>query len=342
MNSWRQFSWAWPQGAHDLLLRAAGLPDEVRALQSYRTWLEAADFEAITYREQRLLVAIAARHGDVLRSGEERARLKGIERMLWAQSQAALAACRPALRALQQADIPVMVFKGAARATVDPSGLRGRVANDVDLLVRPRHFVEAAARLQTQGWQADHFPGRRVTGINLERGRFGRVDLHRYAFHQLLLSDRGGGEIWERASPVRLLDCEVAVPSATDCVALAIAHGGIDGHNHSDWLLDCAFWVRSGNVDWPLLRSILVARRLEAHAAIAFSYLRERLETEMPDQFIADLVHRLRRSPLRKWSALLQGRPKFLHSPLSNALRGIFRGARQIDRGVKLFLLERA
>src|SRR5690606_2597074 len=67
----------------------------------------------------------------------------GVERLLWTQSRLALDSARPALAVLANEGIEVMAIKGAARSVVNIAELRGRVANDIDLLVRPYLFERA-------------------------------------------------------------------------------------------------------------------------------------------------------------------------------------------------------
>ncbi|HEY0918626.1 nucleotidyltransferase family protein, partial [Devosia sp.] len=307
------YAWAWPQGGLHALLSAAILADLEEAAGAFRRWRADHDLIAdVGFAEQRLLVAISARLPPALLSGSERALLSGLERMLWSHSTVALRAAAPALRLLGEAGIELMVFKGAARAAVDMRALRGRYASEIDLLVRRNDFARALDLLAAAGWQGGG--GRAqlngVTGINLKDGGKGEIDLHKYPYHQPVASDGDGAGLWARSREHVFLGQRVRVPSPTDRLVLAIAHGGIDAHKHSDWLVDAALLARTGEVDWPLFELLCRERGIVAHAAIALGYLHHRLAVPVPAPVMTQLEAGGRQSTLRLWAALLQARPK--------------------------------
>jgi hypothetical protein len=337
------YAWAWPKAGRHLLLRAAIVEDLIEAERAFSAWLTTHHFNDVTFAEQRLLVAISARLPATSEPSAVRARLKGIERMLWTHSTMTLRAAQPALQALHDAGISVMMLKGAARAAMDMRDVRGRFASDVDLLVHPAHFENAYKTLLAQGW--DHKQARephlvRLTGLNLYRGTHGDLDLHRFAFHQLVAGDADASALWSRATQTTFLGHAVSVPSPADRLLMAIAHGGIDGHQHSDWLVDCAALISDGAIDWPLFERLCVERRLVAHAAIALGYLHKELGVTVPEHVMARLEALAERSPLQLWSALLQAHPKREHTPLSAIGRGLARGHRQLERSWALSRLE--
>lgn len=338
------YAWAWPKGGRDLLLRAAILHDLHSAGLAFGAWLERHDLNDVTFAEQRLLVAISARLPASAMPEAVRTRLKGVERMLWTHSTLVLQAAGPALQVLSAARIPVMVLKGAARAVIDPRDVRGRFASDVDLLVPRRHFEAAYASLRSADWQ--HNQKRepdlsRITGINLYRGAHGDLDLHKFPLHQLAPGDEDQSPLWNRATQGMFRGLPVSVPSPTDRLLMAIAHGGIDGHQHSDWLVDCAALMSGGSVDWDLFERLCAERQLEAHAGLALSYLVEALGMEMPPDALARLRSTGSRSTFELWSALLQAHPKREHTRLGALGRGVARGHHQISKAWTLARLER-
>lgn len=338
------YGWAWPKGGRDLLLRAAILDDLHSAGQAFGAWLDGHVFNDVTFAEQRLLVAISARLPDTALSGSVRARLKGIERMLWTHSTLALQAARPALQVLGDAGIAVMVLKGAARAAIDLRDVRGRFASDVDLLVPRPHFETAYLKLRSGDWhhnQRGEPNLARITGINLYRGTHGDLDLHKFPLHQLNLGDADQSPLWERATQCSFLGLRVSVPSPTDRLLMAIAHGGIDGHQHSDWLVDCAVLMGSNTIDWPLFERLCAERQLEAHAGLALSYLVDVLDAKMPPDAMARIQVAGKSSTRQLWSALLQAHPKREHNTLGALGRGLARGHRQVRKALTLARLER-
>jgi hypothetical protein len=337
-------AWAWPTGERDLLLRAAILEDLSRAAAAYQEWQSRFDFDDVEFSKMRLLAAISTRISANLLKATDRARLKGVERQLWTHCRFALRAAEPAFASLAAAAVEVMVLKGAARAVLDMANLRGRYASEVDLLVRPRDYAYAIATLSAAGWK--HDGGRapkpaQATGVNLVRGPHGRVDVHQFPCHQLTTSDHAPHALWARASRHEFLGHSVLLPSATDRLVIAFAHGGIDGHAHSDWLVDSAHLIRSSEVDWGLFESLCAERRIEAAAAIALSYLRGPLELPVPDDVLCRLEARARRRPLRFAASLLEARPKREHSVPSALARGAARAGRLVGEGTRVWHLQR-
>ena len=123
---------------------------------------------------------------------------------------------------------------------------------------------------------------------------------------------------------------------------MAIAHGGIDGHVQSDWLVDCAVIIGGGHVDWPLFIGLVLERRLEAPTAIVLSYLGGPLKVGVPAEVLARLKAGLRLRPVRLFSGLMLARPKRQHSPLSALGRGVARAARMTRKAWMIRRLDAA
>ncbi|MDB5507215.1 MAG: hypothetical protein JWR75_1853 [Devosia sp.] len=331
------YAWAWPTGGRDQLLRAAILPDRNAAAASYRDWHAAHAFEASTFTEQRLLVAISTRLGPDIPDVPERARLIGIERMMWTRSIAALKVASLGVSELRAAGLDVMVFKGAARAAIDIHDLRGRIAHDIDLLLHPTEFRRGIDTLLAAGWTLNE-PGNPDTAfaLDIRRGEHGKLDVHRYPLHQLQRGDAVDAGIWQRATRHQFLGQSVAVPATEDRLVIAIAHGGIDGHAHSDWLVDCARLIVEQPIDWELFVALCETRDIHAYAAIALTYLHDACAVPIPAPVLDRIKSLGRRSPTKLWGALLQARPKREHTALSTVGRGISRGIRLAKRAATL------
>ncbi len=328
-------AWAWPGGERDLLLRAAILSDLAEAAAAYRHWETDYNFDDVDFAKQRLLVAISHRIPRDLLRAKDQARLAGIERQLWTKCVMSLRSTQPALAALEAAGIEVMVFKGAVRTVLDVANLRGRYASELDLLVRPETFVAAWRAIRSAGWQyVLGFEPRldRLMGANLSKPNSGELDLHKYPYHQLLPVDLKPDALWARATRTTFLGHPVAIPSPTDRLLMAIAHGGIDGHVQSDWLVDCAIVIAGGEVDWPLFVAMARERRIEAAAAITLSYLAGPLQVAVPKRVLGELTSGLRGHPFQLVSGLLLARPKREHSPLSAVGRGVARAIRMAKK----------
>jgi hypothetical protein len=311
--------WAWPAGDLDLLIRAVAARDEDAAFAAARTWLSGHDIDTVGFREHRLLAALSERFGRRLAEFPAQPRLAGLQRMLWTRSRLAMREAEPVLAGLTASGIPVMLMKGAARVAVEAGAERSRISHDIDLLVPPGAMDAAFERLVTEGWEpatgvSMHFLRGRlgtVRALNFLRGDYGDVDLHQAAYHPVHASAADDAALWRRAVPARFAGIAVSVPSTADRLALSIAHGSLDAHAHSDWLVDCDAAARRDDLDWSAFLAVVEARGLAVPAAVALSYLAAVIGSPVPGDVLERLVAQARgRSLAERLSVLLQARPR--------------------------------
>lgn len=332
------YGWAWPAGAHDQLLQSVLVADEPDALRRARTWLDTTNIDDAPFRDHRLLATVAHRFGRSIADHPTYPRLIGLQRNFWAQAQFARREAEPALARLVALQIPFILLKAASRTALDPSAEKSRVARDIDLLVRPEDMVRAFDALTGMGWQPSsgasaqfqrtQLPATRA--LNLFAGRFGDIDLHQYAY------PAGGDDetdLWRHAVPARFGNVPALVPGPEDRAALAIAHGVLDAHAHSDWLVDCAIALGEPGFDWDRFNAIIADRDLSIGAAVTLSYIAESGGIAVPSAVIEKAVADADRQAGR-WGALLQAKPRTDIGPTLNALRWVAkerrkRGARQ-------------
>ena len=332
-----KWSWAFPVGAHHQLVLAAIGRDDAQSLEAARNWLTAHDIDDAHFRDHRLLLAIIARFGQELRDHAAYPRLIGLQRMLWTKSRMAIQEATGSLRRLREAGIELLLIKGASRLALDDSAGKQRIAADIDVVVRPERMLDAFDILIAENWSAS--PGTSpqylrerlasTRGINLFRGDFGDLDLHSRPFHPGQGGENEDAALWDASQPATFAGTSVRVPCCEDRIALALAHGGLDGHTHSDWLVDCALLVRSEMCDWERLQNILLTRGLSVPAAITFHYLRDSLDFDIPSDFLAPLSQAARRRPFKMCSGLIQARPKDRTGPLGQVLRAIAKKQRK-------------
>jgi hypothetical protein len=271
--------------------------------------------------------------------------LTAVEHKLQSLCASAQREAASALAAIAAAGIDLMVFKGAARSAIDGGPSHTRFAREIDLLVRPDDFERAVDGVLAAGWNWRGGTVKRLdrlTGMNFVRGAVGEVDLHKYPYHQVALEDARPDDLWRRAHQCAFLGQTVFVPSPTDRLLMAIAHGSIGGHGHSDWIVDCAVAIEGGEVDWPLFELQARERRLEAGCLIALLYLAGPLAVPVPSTVLQRLDATTRAHPVRRVTALLEARPRREHSLVSALGRGIARGLRQVQSGAVLKRVELA
>ena len=205
------------------------------------------------------------------------------------------------------------------------------MAHDIDVLVRPNHVETAFGVLRANAWVAStgaspqyvksRLPA--LHSLNFFKGSFGDIDLHQAAYNVSQANAEDDIALWDRAVPAQFCGVDVLAPSPADRVALAIAHGGLDAHTHSDWLVDSAVAIFGGEVDWPQFLSVVEKRKIAVPAAVALSYLKLEIGVHVPDEPLREIVEMADRSGPSLWSALLQAKPRTDFGALSWLSRGL-------------------
>lgn len=335
----RLFESAWPTPSVDRLLRAAMLLDDQAAASAWRDFEAEADFDHLTPGEMRLIGLAARRLERLAPQSPMRGRIGGIERANWSRSQLAIREASSGLRDLASAGIDMLLIKGVARSAIRGPAARGRIVNDVDIVVRPEAMGDAFDALTRDGWEPagsgtvsyHRLRLAETIGLNLLRGQFGNLDLHRTPFHPPYAALAEDGAIWLRAAPVTIWGVAAFVPSPTDFATIAIAHGSLDAHKSSDWLADVADCIDQG-IDWDLLEVIVRQRRLEAPTAVALSYVSTRLGRNVPPLLLSRIEASALRRPLALIGALAETRPKSRTLGLFWVTRAVAKQSRLLRR----------
>ena len=334
LSSSRRFphlSWAWPNGSRERLLIAAAHADEHRAARALLDWLSTTNLDDAEFAEQRLLVRATNRFPEERLKIPERARLNGIVRLLWTKSRLSLDNAAPMLTALREAGVELAVLKGMALTALDMQNLKGRIAHDIDILVRVSDLPVALSLLDGTGWRSTRGElglflkkrGACFRSLNFVKPPFGNVDLHTRAYLTTSHCSEAETGLWSRSVRTKLLDVDVLVPSPTDRLVNAIAHGVLDAHHHSDWLVDSAQLVGAGNIDWPLVVRLAQGLEVPAQVTLALFYLREVLQFAVPEEALNLLWEAARNSRADYFKALLLGYPREKHSLVSSIGRRV-------------------
>ncbi|MEM1375757.1 MAG: nucleotidyltransferase family protein [Pseudomonadota bacterium] len=322
--------WAWPTGGLHSLLLAVLSNDSDLGLNAARRWFESHDIDNVTFREHRLLCAIAARYGRQLSDRPEYARLTGLQRMLWSKSRMAFREALPALHELIGLNVSVMLLKGASRLALSSEDQKARVSNDLDLLVSPDNAVMAIEVLQRSGWSTStgesllalkrRLPGTRA--INMFYGHFGDIDLHHWAFQTPRPSRVVENAIWQNGVASDFFGVPVLVPSATDRFALALSSSALDAHNHSDWLVDCKHALSDPSFDFHRFVELVKQLGMAYQATNVLTYFKDKIGLDVPEN--AELLKMVASMPSReRVSMALRMKPRTDWNIVTRPARGV-------------------
>lgn len=287
-----------PTGSLDLLSRAALAPLE-QARAAWQAWRRDHDIDTTPWNEVRMLGAVAARIDALEPESPIRPRVLGIRKFLWVQSQICLQQGLTGLAAMARADIPTLVFKGAARIALDASTAQERLIRDVDVLVPLGRELAAFQVLTQEGWEIVDEPWqlrlRKLAPVaghhawSLRKGK-AEIDLHHFSNHLNRLQGDDDG-LWARSQALTWRGVPTRVPGATDALLIALIHGvrwSVD--NAADWTIDACALIAGGKVDWRVFLEETRLRCVQAVACAGLRYLRDALEQRIPDRLIDTLT----------------------------------------------------
>lgn len=343
MTSSRRFpnlAWAWPQGSRNQLLIAAICPDDTRAFAAIEAWLCTTDLDDATFAEHRLLAAITTRFDEALKRHPEHARLAGLQRLNWTRSVMAINTAKPVLQKMIDAGLHLILLKGACRVALDASEQKSRTAYDLDVLLSRTDFVDAFDILMADGWKNSRggesalgFRARvsSIRARNFKKGHFGDIDLHQNAYPFAYQSGEFDDTLLKEAMPAKFYDLPVFIPGPEERLAMAFAHGGKDGHRHSDWLVDAASILNSEKVNWNKFLKVVKYRRLNGPAAIALSYLSTEIGLEFPADVLREICGKTRLASPRQMGAMLLSKD----SEKLSSVQRVVRRSVEIFRDIK-------
>lgn len=296
----RLVRWAWPDAALHLLVFAATSPDEDRAFDHFLQWLHGHDLDQATHNEHRLLSAIVERFSSRLSSLPEYPRLIGLQRLNWTKSRMTVRDVRPVLQSMVEAGLTLILMKGAGRVAKEASEQKSRTAYDVDILVSGAEFEQAFNALMQNGWQSNRGESEKnlrarlpsLRDRNFVKGKFGDIDLHRWAYPRLHSHARADVALLQNLESVQYYGLPLFVPCAEERLAMAIGHAGWEADSHSDWLIDCARIITTEDIGWEQFLTIVKQRRLRAKALIAMSYLYHSIGLPVPEATLNALSER--------------------------------------------------
>ena len=284
----------------NVLLLKAALLDGDSALAAYAAWRATLDLETISIGEQRLLPLL---HRNLRRLGVSDSlsnRFRGVRRFYWVANRKRMKFAREVFEALNRAEVPFIVIKGAALAACyleDPSL---RPMYDVDILVTEERLADAAAVLAEKQLLPQGLPlGYVVTSDRLRSfvpgWAFGdherSIDLHWKALH-FDLRPQADDEFWRAAREATLDGTAFRVFNPADQLLHICAHAAQRGGAEAmhTWPADMALVIR-GSPDLSFERLVAGAarHRISAIMADALCLLADEFDLSVPRSAIASL-----------------------------------------------------
>jgi hypothetical protein len=298
--------------SYSYLLTASTRLDDA-GLAAYRRWRATVPLDDAPYIAHRVmpqLVELAQRHGI---DDPDIARMRGVERHVWASNMMRFKALFAALAALEATGVRPLMLKGAALMARDPRMAQKQRSADYDILIRPTQLRQAATALKAAGFtpaggynwdNLDDEQAERIAGgvaIWLPETR-SEIDLHWQPLwnnHDPALAEL----LIDAGETAELQGHPVLVPQAAHQLFLALARCEpwdaeecfrrlLEGHQ----LLALA----GSYIDWDALLGLVSRYRLEAVAAAYLGTLRDLTDAAIPDRVLETL--RPNRREAKEWA----------------------------------------
>lgn len=286
----------WPAPDQQLLLDAA-LLDGDAAREAFRTWRADVQLEEeFSWTVLRLLPLV---HENLVRAGERdplMGRFKGLARRSWYETRQLFHRVRPAIAALHQRGIAMLMLKGAPLVLTYYGHHALRPMSDVDVCVRPGDVPCAVNTLRELGWSPgadftpDYFRFRHALQFRHPEG--GELDLHWHALYESLgTQHREWG--WASAEPLDFEGIPVLQPSPTTMLLQLIVHG-IRWNEETPvrWIPDAMTVLkkRSHDIDWTQLVVDATHLKVTQRLAIGLQWLSRRYGITLPRTVIPQLM----------------------------------------------------
>ena len=303
----------WPSSAQEKLLRAALIGDG-RALKAWREVRPLIDVARLDGATQALLPVLRK---NLLALGVQDELLnlfKGVHRYSWARNQTLLAPMMPIVEALEQAGVATLLMKGAAFVADRRLDAGMRPMNDVDVLVPGGQLDRAVEVLLAGGlapvggvppWYVTDYAPRFVPSHGFRDELDRQLDLHWHVLHASCQRD-ADDDFWAAARPIELLGVRTRALCPADELLLVILHGlRWNALPTYRWVVDAALLCGGeiGVIDYERLVEQARLRRVTAALNVGLEYLRQVIDTPIPDSCMQELASvrpsRLERMELR-------------------------------------------
>ncbi len=209
----------WPDEIQELLLKAALLPGDAGAA-AWAAVRPRIDIDHLPGELHRLMPALSTTLAAGGVADPELPRLKGVYQFTWYRNQLLFADGARLVGALETAEIPTMLLRGAAMVAVYHGDGGVRPMNDLDVLVPAREANRARRTAVARGWWpatgSQPLEAREAAAtLRNDQGRV--VRLHWQPSRNVSLPSAAWEPMWRRAVEVTFNHAATRVPSPSPC-----------------------------------------------------------------------------------------------------------------------------
>lgn len=292
------FNAPWIPSLADEMLLMAALAPAGKAHDAGLAWLTNANLAAQTEATCQLLPLV---HERLVRDGIEHptmAILKGVKRKVWSRNHLLFRHASPAIQALRQAGIDVMLLKGAAVTLSYYQNYGLRPMGDFDLMVRFKDVSAAIEILTENGWKSE-FPMHGKLGQNILTYTHAMhfkdnsgldLDFH-WHLSPLCVDSAADSSFWSDSITAKFDSVDARLLNPADQLLHICVHGLTCSRIPSiHWIPDSMEIIRKDNeFDWNRLLLQAQERRLTLYVRSALNYLVDKFEVAVPRDVLKEM-----------------------------------------------------
>ncbi|HEY3812805.1 MAG TPA: nucleotidyltransferase family protein [Caulobacteraceae bacterium] len=287
----------WPTPEQAMLLAAALGPDDEVAAR-FKAWRTSTDLDArFDWGTFRLLPLVYDRMRALDVEDPLMARMKGVYRLAWVETQALFADVAPVIAALEAAGIDTLMLKGAPLALGVYRTPAARPMRDIDIAVRHAEADRATAVIEALGWRIERplWPDERkyIHSITLKSPAGREIDLHWRCLYEAG-NDRADAWCWDHARPFEFQGVMTRQPSPEAMVLHLVLHGlRANPEPPIRWIADVATLLqRETAFDWNTLLAFAEAERVTYRLGLGLDYVAKHHAAPVPIAVLAALAAR--------------------------------------------------
>lgn len=288
----------WPTPEQEMVLQIA-VGRESRATETFVRWAATLDLEGpFDYGAFRLLPLVFNRMHALGMKHPLMARLRGIYRKSWYESELLTHRLSPVVAALHARGIRTILLKGAALQRSYYRNDALRPMHDLDVFVHPNDRVAAVAMLDEMGWQRDrsaHEWDFQYRHSMLFHGPDNlQLDLHWHLMREACFP-AASEAFWSRARPLAWGGLDVLQLGSTDMLLHTVIHGvRANREPPLRWIADAITILRTASeeINWKLLLDQSKRLRLNTRLSLGLDHLAERYAAPIPPEILDTLRRR--------------------------------------------------
>jgi hypothetical protein len=249
--------------------------------------LRVCDIEALGAHLSLMLSYLMHEHPELQFSEYAAPRLHGLIRFYRFANVETLSRFASIGKALNAADIPFVLFKGAAMKALRP-GL-ARPMGDVDILVHPEHMAATVKICEKHGLHDARTGSAHAVDMHTAAGK-SAVDVHCAVLESEKDTDVFHGELFSRARPVTVFGVRVLLPAHEDLYFLVLANltknlrAKTSIHGLFYALFDCRFLpADKPGFDWSIVRDDARQAGVEFEIRLAVEFMNALVPGIVPD-----------------------------------------------------------